>query len=221
MKQVLKRKIIQYRFRKKNVVFGKCSVIGLQSDFEGANRIGAYSFFQGKLGYGTYIGDRASVSGKIGKYCCIAPGVQVVNGFHPIDAVSMHPAFFSTKKQCGMTFAHEDTFTETRYAEDHYAVVIGNDVWIGQNAVLLAGITVGNGAVIAAGAVVTKDVPAYTIVGGVPAKLIRNRFESDTIDALQSIAWWDWPVGKLRNNASDFADTSEFVRKWKTDGASK
>ncbi len=214
MKQWLKTKLIQCGLRTKNVKFGKKTVIGLHSEFEGANRIGADSLFQGRLGYGSYIGSHASVTGKVGKYCSVGSGVQVVNGFHPIDAVSTHPAFFSLKKQCGMTYASQDSFAETKYAEPGYSVVLGNDVWIGQNAMLLAGIHIGDGAVIAAGAVVTKDVPAYTVVGGVPAKKIRDRFDADIAAAMQEIAWWNWPEEQLRANALDFADPAEFVRKW-------
>lgn len=221
MKQWVKTKLLQIRLHKKNVRFGKHAVIGLHSVFEGCSRIGADSLFQGKLGYGSYIGSNSAITGSVGRYCCIASGVRVVNGFHPINWVSMHPAFFSVNKQCGMTFVTENRFAETRQAEPGCSVVIGNDVWIGQNALIFAGLHIGDGAVIAAGAVVTEDVAPYTIVGGVPAKRIRQRFECETAKELQKIAWWDWPVEKLRDNASDFTDTAEFVRKWKTDGASK
>lgn len=80
------------------------------------------------------------------------------------------------------------------------AIVIGNDVWIGYEAVILAGVTVGDGAVIGARAVVTKDVPPYTIVGGVPAKPIRKRFSEDLIAALLELRWWDWPEERLKAN---------------------
>ena len=79
-------------------------------------------------------------------------------------------------------------------------IVIGNDVWIGYEAVILAGVTVGDGAVIGARAVVTKDVPPYTIVGGVPAKPIRKRFSEDLIAALLELRWWDWPEERLKAN---------------------
>lgn len=138
MKLWMKTKLIQFGLRNKNVKFGKKIVIGLHSEFDGANRIGTASLFQGKLGYGSYIGNHASVTGKVGKYCCIASGVQIVNSFHPIDAVSMHPAFFSLQKQCGMTFALRETFAETRQAEPGCSVATGNDVWIGQNAMIFA-----------------------------------------------------------------------------------
>ena len=77
-------------------------------------------------------------------------------------------------------------------------IVIGNDVWIGYEAVIMAGVHIGNGAIIAARAVVTKDVPAYTIVGGVPARPIRKRFDEDTIHKLEASQWWNWPTEKIR-----------------------
>ena len=80
--------------------------------------------------------------------------------------------------------------------------MIGNDVWIGYEALILAGVTVGDGAIIAGRAVVTKDVPPYTIVGGVPAKPIRKRFDDDTIAALEKLRWWDWDEERIRENLS-------------------
>ena len=79
-------------------------------------------------------------------------------------------------------------------------IIIGNDVWIGYEAVIMAGVHIGDGSVIAARAVVTKDVPPYTIVGGTPAKKIRMRFEAETIAKLQQIQWWNWPVEKIRQS---------------------
>ena len=79
-------------------------------------------------------------------------------------------------------------------------IIIGNDVWIGYEAVIMAGVHIGDGSVIAARAVVTKDVPPYTIVGGTPARKIRMRFEAETIAKLQQIQWWNWPVEKIRQS---------------------
>jgi virginiamycin A acetyltransferase len=82
-------------------------------------------------------------------------------------------------------------------------IVIGNDVWIGYEAVIMQGVSIGDGAIIGTRAVVTKDIPPYTIVGGVPAKEIRKRFEPDTIEVLQQIHWWDWSREKIQRHLSD------------------
>ena len=79
-------------------------------------------------------------------------------------------------------------------------IIIGNDVWIGYEAVILAGVTIGDGAIIGSRAVVTKDVPPYTIVGGVPARPIRRRFDDETVEALLHLRWWDWDEEKIRRN---------------------
>ena len=79
-------------------------------------------------------------------------------------------------------------------------IVIGNDVWIGYKAIILAGVEIGDGAIIGTRALVTKDVPAYSIVGGVPAKIIRKRFSEDIINELEILKWWDWPKQKIAQN---------------------
>ena len=92
-------------------------------------------------------------------------------------------------------------------------IVIGNDVWIGYEAVILAGVTIGDGAVIGARAVVTKDIPPYTIVGGVPAKPIRKRFTQETIDLLLKIKWWNWPEERIRQHITEIqSERIEYLR---------
>ena len=96
---------------------------------------------------------------------------------------------------------------------------MGNDVWIGRNALILSGVTIGNGAVIAAGAVVTKDVAPYEVVGGVPARHIKLRFGVETVIALNRIAWWDWPMEKIQESLPLLlsADLAGFVAKYGVD----
>lgn len=118
----------------------------------------------------------------IGNYCSIAVGVKYLNGNHPYDQVSMHPLFYNKK----LGFVKEDTIKRTN-------LVIGNDVWIGCNALITSGCTkIGNGAVIGAGSIVTKDVPAYAIVAGNPAHVIKYRFDMDTIDLIEQTEWWKY-----------------------------
>jgi acetyltransferase-like isoleucine patch superfamily enzyme len=107
--------------------------------------------------------------------------------------------FFSTRKQSGVTFADRDYFNE------HAASVIGHDVWIGANVFVKDGTTINHGAIVAAGAVVTNDVPAYAIVGGVPAKIIRFRFKEDEIERLLQSEWWNWSETELQAAQKAFA----------------
>ncbi len=129
----------------------------------------------------------------IGKFCSIACGAKFLfnSANHTLSSLSTYPfpIFF---EEWGLDVE------DIRKAWDNKGdIVIGNDVWIGFEAVILAGVTVGDGAVIGARAVVTKDVPPYTIVGGVPAAPIRKRFSQEIIDALQKIRWWDWPKERI------------------------
>ncbi|NDV19405.1 type B chloramphenicol O-acetyltransferase [Pseudodesulfovibrio sp. JC047] len=128
----------------------------------------------------------------IGKYCSIGSGaifLMAGNQGHRHDWISTYP------------FHYRPEFAE---AADGYTpkgdTVIGNDVWIGTEAMILPGISIGNGAIIAARAVVTRNVPDYTVVGGNPAKIIRQRFSDDDIDRLLRLRWWDWPEEKVKRH---------------------
>ena len=128
----------------------------------------------------------------IGKFCSIACGARFLmnSANHALGSLSTYvfPIFYEE-------WGHGMEVTE---AWDHRGdIVIGNDVWIGYEAVILSGVTIGDGAIVAARSVVTRDVPPYTIVGGVPARPIRRRFDQETIDALLELRWWDWPLEKL------------------------
>lgn len=156
------------------------------STFEGDNFVGNFSHIHCcKIGKMTYIGSSCSLLyTKIGKYCSIAGNVKTIIGEHPAhDWVSTHPAFYSTNCVCGKTFSKTKQFKEQKYTDEpnNIMVDIGNDVWIGSEALIMNGVKIGDGAIIAAGAVVTKDVSPYTIVGGVPAKITGQRFKDEDI----------------------------------------
>lgn len=200
--------------RSRNVsIKAHCYIAGENTFFEGGNIINKDSYFKGKMGYGTYLGPSCSIDAEIGRFCSIAANVKTVNGFHPTESfVSTHPAFFSTYKQAGFTYVEKKAFQEIKHADENkHAVVIGNDVWIGENAIILAGVHIGDGAVIAAGAVVTKDVQPYAIVGGVPAKVIRMRFDEETVNKLLSFEWWNKPIQWIEEHSAYFRDINSFI----------
>ena len=142
---------------------------------------------------------------KIGKFCSIAPDVRIfLAGEHRTDTVSTYP------------FDHMflDGEKLPRVSASKGPVVIGNDVWIGDGALILSGIEIGDGAVVAARAVVTRNIPPYSIVGGVPADLIRMRFEPAVIAALRRISWWNWPIDKINAELSSLSrgNVAEFLK---------
>ncbi|MGL4439177.1 MAG: DapH/DapD/GlmU-related protein [Bosea sp. (in: a-proteobacteria)] len=136
----------------------------------------------------------------IGKFVNMASHVRLNATNHPIWRATLHH-FTYRAADYWEDAAHEDEFFDWRRQN---AVTIGHDVWIGHGATVLPGVTVGNGAVIGAGAVVSKDVAPYTIVGGVPARLIRERFDAATGVRLDRLAWWDWSHSALRDALDDF-----------------
>lgn len=141
----------------------------------------------------------------IGKFCSIGPGVKIVLGSHPMNMVSTHPAFYSNDKII-------KSFAETMLFNDEYkSVIIGNDVWIGEDALIPGGINIGDGAIVAARAVVTKDVKPYSFVAGVPARHIKYRFDEETIKHLLQIKWWDRDEKWLKENHLAFQDSKKFV----------
>ncbi len=178
---------IRYKYRKKVTICSGCT-INIHSTFEGANKIYPNCYFNGSMGYGTYMGHSSKIHAHIGRFTSIAPEVECNHGVHPtgFPYVSTSPMFFSTRKQSGKTFADSMQFKEMKPT-----IEIGNDVWIGQKVFLVGGITIGDGAIVQAGAIVTKDVPPYSIVGGVPARVIRYRYDEETIDFLLRVQWWN------------------------------
>jgi len=146
------------------------------------------------------------VNTTIGKFVCVGPESLIGLGRHPTEIfVSSHPAFYSTLKQSQVSFVHEQKF------EEYQRISIGNDVWIGARAIILDGATIGDGAIVAAGAVVGGVVPPYAIVGGVPAKVVRYRFDESVIKQLLKARWWDLSLDTLRANADAFASTAGFL----------
>ncbi len=144
----------------------------------------------------------------VGRFCSIGPEVRCGLGRHPLEnVVSPHPAFCSPGHGgIWESFVTAGTFAET------LPVTVGNDAWVGARAILCDGVTVGDGAVVAAGAVVTRDVPPYAIVAGVPAKRLRDRAAPAAVADLLRLRWWDRDDDWLRRNAARFDDLGRFLR---------
>jgi acetyltransferase-like isoleucine patch superfamily enzyme len=165
-----------------------------------------------EIGWDFSIGDYSYISGPvnyveaahIGKFCSIARQTVIGVSNHNYNWLSTHPFIVSK----AYNFISNNVSQPQKPAP-----VIGNDVWIGINSVISRGVTIGDGAVIAAGSVVTKNVEPYSIVGGVPAKHIKFRFNDDAIKALLKIQWWDWPGDKIKQEATYMHNIEAFIRR--------
>lgn len=160
-------------------------------------KVDQYSY----MGYGTSIHFC-----QIGKYCSIGADVKIGLGKHPISYVSTSPIFYTDRNCLGVKLVEGSSYEESD------EVIIGNDVWIGSNAIVMGGITIGDGAVIGAGSIVTKNVEPYSVVGGVPAKIIKYRFDEEERAKLLNLKWWDWDFEKIAENATNFKDLERILK---------
>lgn len=147
-----------------------------------------------KLGKGSYTGTNTIIKfASIGKYCSLSWNLSIGGGSHDYTHTSMYTDYWYKR-----TFGIE--LQQLAENKKNYKTFIGNDVWIGAGAQILSGITIGDGCVIGAGAIVTKDIPPYSIVTGIPGKIQRKRFDEDIIEMLLQLRWWDWSEDKIKNN---------------------
>jgi len=179
-----------------------------------SERIGPVGWSIGKHSYANGVrifGWQKELRVTVGNYCSIAEDVIfLAGGEHDHHAVSTSPYFLS--------------LNNLHRINSKGPIVVENDVWIGHGACILSGVTIHNGSVVAAGAVVTKDVAPYSIVGGVPARLLKMRFDEQTISALLEASWWNWSDTVVRSRAADFLSIDAFLRKYsysKPAGANK
>ena len=214
------KQILKYFLKKmkwgKRCKFNRSSNISFDSKFEGMNYVYSNTTFQGEMGLGSYIAHNCEFYGKIGRFCSVAPHVEVVVGTHPYTYpyVTTSPYFFSSLKQNGFALYDRSLVEEFRFADEEkkFPVVVGNDCWIGQGVKIISGVTIADGVMILAGAVVTKDVPPYAIVGGVPAKVLRYRYSPESITKLLEIKWWNKDLIWLKANKECLIDIEKLLK---------
>lgn len=205
--RLIQSKILEYKNKDKNLKIGYMSSV-VDCSFGIYNTIyDNVSLNDVHLNDFAYISNNTTISKtSIGKFSSIGSDCKIGLGKHPSSTfVAIHPIFFSTLNQAQISFADKSYFNEFEN------ITIGNDVWIGSNVLILDGVNIGDGVIVAAGSVVTKDVPSYAIVGGVPAKLIKYRFEKDEIIKLLEIKWWNMGIDYLKNNFIKFHDIKSFL----------
>lgn len=159
-----------------------------------------------KMGRHSYCASGCLIThAKIGRFCSIGNEVIIGAWLHPIHLVSTFPGFYAKGK-------HTINFRRDEKIKEIALTNIGNDVWIGHRALVLGGITVGDGAIIGAGAIVTRNIEPYEVVAGVPARTLRKRFHQSTIDRLLELRWWDYDDDTLRRYAHLFGDADALIK---------
>ncbi len=181
----------------------------------GHNRVGRLSVIKNaEVGCYSYIGNNCVFYNCIiGKFCSISSNVKMIAGKHPSSVfVSTHPAFYSPNTPVGDGFVRKSLFDEFTVTKEGKSLEMGNDVWVGSNVIILEGVKIGDGAILAAGSVVVRDVPPYAIVGGVPAKVIKYRFSQEQIRELLDIKWWDKDNEQIIQMADKFYNIDVFLK---------
>ncbi|WPR77832.1 CatB-related O-acetyltransferase [Algoriphagus sp. NG3] len=183
-----------------NSIVGDNAIID-ESEIGSCSSINRSNFiFRSKIGDYSYTGINTSArSAVIGSFCSLAWNVSIGGGNHSFDHVTTSP-MWRFKMLDNENLEHKENKDLLKRLEEFGDCVIGNDVWLGTNSVVLRGVKVGNGAIIGAGAVVTRDVEPYAIVTGIPARMSRRRFDDYYIENLEKIQWWNWPKEIIRDN---------------------
>lgn len=200
---------------KSNSIICKNAYLRDSCSLDGMDYIGENTQLENvHIGKCVYIGRDARISNTIiGNYSCVG-NIQTYIGKHPIkgENISIHPAFYSTAKQYGFTYVNEQSFQEDTWLDSkkRIQINIGNDTWIGYGVCILSGVTIGDGAIVGANSLVTKDIEPYAIYAGIPAKKIGMRFDDDTINKLLKLRWWDKDDAWIEQNAKQFKNPRSF-----------
>lgn len=199
----------------KAVIFQKHCSISDNVFFEGNNNVGG-RIHNAYVGYGTYIiGENSYIMNcKIGRFCSIASSCHIGLGDHAFNTVSTSPLFYSAHSMLPNNFLVEDIPVDEQGNDNSkYKIRIGNDVWFGYNVCVKEGVSIGDGAIIGAKSLVTRDIPPYAVAVGTPARVIRYRFTKEQIEKLLEIKWWDRDIAWIKENAHLFQDIDSFIAK--------
>lgn len=201
------RRRVNYTIQNPTCRFYNGSIL-IDSSLEGFNiMFNNVYIFASNIGKHTYVQKNTTIiNTDVGKFCSIASNVSIGPGIHKLDAVSTHPSFYLKNTPLIKSFSDKD------YFESSKKTIIGHDVWIGEGVIIIDGITIGTGAVIAAGSVVTKEVPPYAIVGGVPAKVIKYRFNQTEISLLLNSKWWNLSEEWFEKNYKNLDSINTFSK---------
>ena len=204
----------RFKYRNSSIRFLGMSFIDSKSKLEGHNSIDNNTTLNNSsIGLGTYTGSNVHFTFvKVGLFCSIASNVHNIFGNHPKDTfVSTHPVFYSIGFP--YTFVKVQKFKDIVYIAPETIVEIGNDVWIGDNVTILGNVKIGDGAVIGANSLITKDIEPYSINVGSPTKIIGFRFNQETIEFLLKFKWWDKGYDWIKKNADFFENIEKFKAK--------
>lgn len=202
--------------------FSESSIVDIFADLENKQAEEKEHTICGKYSYGPLCNHWLVES--VGAFCSFAPGTDVVEN-HAVEYVSTHPfLYYGGEKDVVHNRKWKEVKGERGYFPDiqpkgnNYRlekIHIGNDVWLGKNVIITNSANIGNGVIAGAGAVITKNIPDYAVVVGIPARIIRYRYTQEQIHALNTIAWWDWTDEKIREHYDDFyLDIEEFIHKY-------
>ena len=207
------------------VKFYWSSYFSHRCEFEGKTHIGRNTDFFGSVGYGTYIAGNCFLSADIGRFCSIGAGCRYINATHPYKSpfATTSPYFVSANPT---TYFGQHSYTSKQMMEEflfydkerQIVNKIGSDVWIGIDVTLIGGVEIGDGAVVLTKAIVTKNVPPYAIVGGIPARILGYRYDDETIKFLLNIRWWDNEIEWFQENwelLCDMQKLKEYYKKKK------
>jgi acetyltransferase-like isoleucine patch superfamily enzyme len=187
---------IENKFRFKNVIIDKgCSMDSKTILHANVHLLENCIINNSEINSYSYLGNNCLVQNTtIGKFCSIANDVCIGLGKHPLDNFSTATIFYRKKNTLNISLVDKNLSFE-----EYSKITIGHDVWIGARVIILDGVTIGNGAVIAANSVVSKDIPPYAVVGGIPAKTIKYRFDEEKIKKLTDSKWWELELQEIKN----------------------